>query len=728
VGVGVALALAVTGAACDDPGTAPEQQGVQEMSGRSDGPELLAPSARADEVIAAAMAAPGEGGPVRWIAIAEAARRGDPGAVERLASLRPEAFAASWAELDGYQDTADFDLLYLMNLRLGYAELLPPEVVAAVDQRILDFKYWYTDATPGVVDHRWYWSENHRIIFHTLELLAGQLFEERTFSVPAEDGTPFTGVDHQRRASEMIDAWIREKAAYGFSEWHSDVYYQKDLTPLLTLAEHAEDPLISARATVMVDLVLFDLALHQVDGNVGVTHGRSYAKDKLRAADQDTFGALQVLFGLSGQAPSPEDAGAVLFARAQRYRVPEVLEAVARSTSEMQDCEHMGVAIDPHEPLADDPVRGDGLSYTDPAMVPFWWERSALTPWQTVGLTMDTADRYHLWDTELFSQFEVVQDVTGGDRDVARDLAASFAPMINIGLLGEVDTCTWRSGGVMLSSAIDYRPGELGHQYHAWQATLGEDAVVFTTSPGNEPRPGERWPDGDLYWNGGVQPRSLQVGPAAIHVYRPGYLRPGPGLLEDFDYLPLTHAYLPGEHFDELRQEGGWTFARVGARYVGLWSHRPTSWRDHTGDGTPTGGLTEPFDLVAEGGADNVWVVEVGRGGSDGEGPEGEVGRWADFEQFVDALVAATPEVVQGPPTADGLAGELSVRYESPGAGELEVSGEGEVRVDGEAWSPPSELRFDNPFSRAEVGDTSYRIEADGRLLQIDLLTGERSG
>jgi hypothetical protein len=699
------------------------------MSEQSGGPELLDPSARGDAVIAAAMAAPGQGGPVRWIAVAEAARRGDPEAKERLAAVGSEAFAASWEKLDGWKDTADFDLLYLLNLRLGYEDLLATELVEAIDRRILAFKYWYTDATPGVVDHRWYWSENHRIIFHTLELLAGQLFEDRTFAVPAEDGTPLTGADHERRASEMIDAWIREKAAHGFSEWHSDVYYQKDLTPLLTLAEFVEDPLIAARATAMVDLVLFDLALHQVAGNVGVTHGRSYAKDKLRAADQDTFGAVQVLFGTASSPASPDDAGAVLFARAQRYRMPSVLAEVARTTEVVADCEHMGVEIDPHEPVVDDPVRRDGLSYTDPSMVPFWWERSALTPWQTVALTMDTADRYGLWDTDLFSPFRVVQEVTGGDRDVARELAASFAPMINIGLLTEVDTCTWRSGGVMLSSAIDYRPGELGHQYHAWQATLGEDAVAFTTSPGNEPRPGERWPDSDLYWNGGVQPRSLQAGPAAIHVYRPGYVRPGPGLLEDFDHLPLTHAYLPVEHFDELRQAGGWTFARVGERYVGLWSHRPTTWRDHRGDGTPTGGLTEPFDLVAEGGADNVWVVEVGHGGTEGaRSPDLRAGRWTDFDQFVDALVAATPEVAQGPPGADGLAGELSVRYESPGAGELEVSGEGGLRVGGTPWSPPSGLRFDNPFVRAEVGDTTYRIEAAGEVLSIDLLTGERSG
>jgi hypothetical protein len=29
---------------------------------------------------------------------------------------------------------------------------------------------------------------------------------------------------------------------------------------------------------------------------------------------------------------------------------------------------------------------------------------------------------------------------------------------------------------------------------------------------------------------------------------------------------------------------------------------------------------------------------------------------------------------------------------------------------------------------RAEVGDTTYRIEAAGEVLSIDLLTGERSG
>src|SRR5947207_1916818 len=48
------------------------------------------------------------------IAHAEAARRRH----HRFdaSAVTPESFAASFAKIDGFQDTADFDLLYLMNL------------------------------------------------------------------------------------------------------------------------------------------------------------------------------------------------------------------------------------------------------------------------------------------------------------------------------------------------------------------------------------------------------------------------------------------------------------------------------------------------------------------------------------------------------------------------------------------------------------------------------------
>ncbi|MEZ5238485.1 MAG: hypothetical protein R2716_05890 [Microthrixaceae bacterium] len=613
----------------------------------------------------------------------------------------------------------------LMNLRIGYPSQLQPAVARAIDDRILGFKYWYTDSTPDVLDNRWYWSENHRIIFHTLELLAGEMFPDRVFEVPDGDGEEMTGEDHVQRATGFITDWLDEKARYGFSEWPPTSTTKKDLTPLLTRGVRGgpRDRGPGHRDAGPVPVRPGDApgeGQRRGDPDAlreGQAEGRRPGHLRSAAGPLRSFRpAIRARRPGSGAVRTPS---AELPPRCGRLRSPEQFE----------DVENMGVEIDPGTPSPRTPESEDGLSCTDPDMVPFWWERGALTPWQTVPLTLATADEYDLWDTELFSQFKAVRDVSGGDVDVAVQLASTFAPLINIALLSAVETRTWRDDGVMLSSAVDYRPGRFGHQYHAWQATLGEDEIVFTTSPGNEPRQGDRWEDGDLYWNGGVQPLSHQSGPASVQVYRPVYANPGPGLLEAFSYLPLTHAYVPTETFDEVVQVpeppgsapwGSWLFARSGDRFVALWSWRPTSWRDHSGDGTPTGGLSEPFDLVAEGGADNVWVAEVGR---EGEGK----GRYADFAAFREAMLAATPRVTQEPPGPDGLPGRFSVLYDSPGAGVLGVAPDGTRSIDGETVESDPTVRFDHPFTQAEAGQDELQISAGGQSLAVNLATGERA-
>src|SRR5690606_12624318 len=162
-------------------------------------------------------------------------------------------------------------------------------------------------------------------------------------------------------------------------------YYAKDLAPLVTLAELADDAELAERAATFCDLVLYDLALHSHRGNVGATHGRSYMKNKSRASDQPVFGATKLCFDATDE-PWPLGAGdeadllpldesATLLARTTRYRPPAILRRIATTRDEVVDHEAMGIVIDPAEPLDRDPVRADGLSYTDPAMVPFWWDR-----------------------------------------------------------------------------------------------------------------------------------------------------------------------------------------------------------------------------------------------------------------------------------------------------------------------------------------------------------------
>jgi hypothetical protein len=628
-------------------------------------------------------------------------------------AIGPDDFAATFAKIDAFRDTSDFDMMRLVALWYGHRRDVAPDLRAAIERRFAGFRYWYTDPLPaGVVDHKWFWSENHRLIFHTLEYLAGRALPGETFAVSGEPGRV-----HAERGRRRIEAWLDEKATWGFSEWHSDVYYAKDVEPLLLLTELAERDL-AERAAALLDVVLYDLALHQVEGNVGVTHGRSYMKDKSRAADQDVFGVVKLAFGTSDEPyPSRSDATATALAAADRYRLPVVLDRVARSRRTVVDREHMGAPLDLEQPFsADPPSPVPTEPFTDPDSVPFWWERGALTAWQLVPLTLATIERHDLWETELLRPYRALADASGGDPEVARQLAHTLRCQINLGLLGAVDTVTWRTPDAMLSSAQDYRPGCFGHQYHAWQATLDEDSVVFTTNPGNEPRPGDRWVDADLYWNGGAtMPRSAQQGAAVINLYAPRYPPPTGPPLDAFGYLPYTHAYFPTERFDEVRRTGGWTFGRRGDGYVALWSWRPTEWRTHDPSVTFTNGLTEPFDLVAPGGADNVWIAEVG-----------SAARWGSFDAFV-AEVSASPVSVRDlGADAAGVSRGFDVSYRSPTEGTMTFSWTGPLTVDGVAVPLHGADRFRNRFGTTALGDTTMDIADGPARLTLDLAGGRR--
>ena len=342
---------------------------------------------------------------------AERARR-DPRFHFDAAAVTPASFAASFDKIDNFVDTADFDLLYLMNLYFGNGAQLTPELRAAIESRIVAFKYWYTDPQPaGVVDNRYYWTENHAMLYHVEEYLAGQAFPTTTFGNDGKSGT-----EHRARAAGLIDTWLTEKARFGFTEWHSDVYYQKTADALITFIEFANDPARVERASMVLDELLFDLALHLQQGYSGGTHGRSYMKDKSVAEDQDVFGMAKLLFDDTQLAyTSNGDAGATLFARARKYRMPSVLVRVAKSDATTVDRERMGVPIDPHAPIVPNPPAPYGYTFDDPANIPFWWERGALTAWQVVPTTVAELDKYNLWESDFFSPFKPLADIAGGD-------------------------------------------------------------------------------------------------------------------------------------------------------------------------------------------------------------------------------------------------------------------------------------------------------------------------
>ncbi len=649
------------------------------------------------------------GSPPNLIANAEHSRR--TGTPFNTAGITVADYANSFSRMDNFVDTADFDLTYIVNLWYGYKDLLPADLNAEIESHMRSFKYWYTDPQPtGTVDQRYYWSENHRLLFHADEYLAGQAFPDAVFS---SDGN--TGAWHKERARGFIDEWLTQKARFGFTEWHSDVYYQKTFDALITVVEWVDDPDLVRRASMLLDLLLFDIALKIQKGNFGATHGRSYMKDKSRAVDQDVFNMSKLLFDdTSLPYSSAGDAGAALLARAHRYRVPAVIVRVGQSKHTFTSREHMGIPLDAGAPVDRTQTGLLGHSFTDPAEVPFWWELGAQTAWQTVPLTLDTLDSTGLWESDFFKPFKPIADITGGDRMVAQDLAQQLEPMLGFALLTAVDTYTYRSASVMLSTAQSYRAGKFGEQIHVSQATLDENAIVFTTHPKNEPESGTRWPDRDGYWTGtGSIPRAAQHGALSMSLYAPIFTSPGPPLTA-FRYLDYTHAYFPQERFDEITQSGNWTFGRRGNGYVALYSWRPVQWRTYTDPGVFTNGLTQSFDLVAPGGADNVWLTQVG-----------DAQEFGPFSAFRAAVLADAPVVTPRPKNGD-LAGGFDVSYHSPTEGTVAFGSTGGLAVQGRAVPLDSGRRYDNPWAVAEFDTPKVTIADAAGGVALDFTHGTR--
>ncbi len=628
----------------------------------------------------------------------------------RRAGVVPvDAWDADLAFVDSLEDTRDFTALYQLYVLFDYADdgMLAPGLVDKVEDALLAFKYWYTEPTaPGLTDASYYWSENHQVIYATLEYLMGQAYPDEPFG---NDGR--LGAEHAADARARLLTWFDERSRFGFSEWHSNVYYQKDITPLLALADFAAEDDIRTLAASSLDVLFFDLALHNEKAAFGVTHGRSYKKNVTGLFGDDTWNITKLLFQNTSYDFKGADPGGVLLARSEAYELPEAIRRVGVSRRPFVDKERMGIAINetgPVDPAAPAPY---GLSYSDPKYLDLWWGMNAFATWPVVPLTIQAMNTYDLWTHPQLSLLALLEPYASSPV-TAQAIVAQTAPMTDLYLLNEVNTYTWRGEDAMLSSALDYRKGFRAAQVHSWQATLDAQAVVFTNHPATPLVPSTNWADdaqdGGYFTGEATMPRSAQFENVGIHIYAPQYPIQNAPPLDAFTYQPFTHAFFPQDRFDEVARDGHWIFGRRGAGFVALFSYRSAEFLSYDPALYATDGHTLPFDLVASGGADNVWIVEVGSAAD-----------WGSFAAFRAAVGSAFVAVRSLGPSTSGVSPGYDVTYDSPSAGELSFGWSAPFTVNGNVEPQSSFPRFDDPWAR--VPFTSQRVSIDAAPYGVEL-------
>lgn len=600
------------------------------------------------------------------------------GAVARMATGRPvglEHMARDLNHVNTRRDCADFVMAGFIRLLYLYGDdpALSADVREQVTEAVLNFKYWIDE--PGR-DSMCYWSENHQVLFHSAEYLAGALFPDRVFT-----NSGMTGREHVAKGRRLLEQWMGWRERFGFSEWFSNVYYEEDLYPLFNLVDFSPDPVIATRAAMAVDQLALNLSLNSFYGQVRATHGRTYEDDMLTSSGDDVSQAMYLLWGVREFTPDlAELSKAGVAISTSTYRLPAAIECIgADHPPEVENYQTHGIAIE------DAPLHG--ISHDDLDSGMFFWGMGMYTHPLVGDLTLRMWKEWDLQSNAFFLGAPALIDALvpegGFGRLLSRvDIASQGA------YLDDAHTYTYRTPSYQLASVLDRRPGQIAAQSMAWSALLGPDAFVFTTCPGKiivGGSPGR--------WTGnGSNPRVGQYKNVLVAVYN----APARVTLGEVKRYSYTHAWFPRDAFDEVLTQDNWVFGRKGDGCVALYSHKPLRFIES--------GPYADNEIRARG-RQNIWVCEMG-----------SAREYGGFESFVDSVSRSSIEI-------DGL----SVRYDSPSRGPVEFGWSGPLRVGGGEVPLRREMRYDNPYVRAERGSRKLEVRCKSDSLVLDFENHERT-
>jgi len=223
--------------------------------------------------------------------------------------------ALDW--IDGRPDCADFPLAAV--LRMYQGNMLTQKVRDRIKQTVLNFRYWPDE--PGN-DAMCFGSENHSLLFHGCQMIAGALFPEETFSNSGRTGTEQAAIGKER-----CEAWLDRVEARGFSEFLSSTYMPLTCAAVLNLVDYADEEM-SRRAARVVDGIFEMLAMHAFDGVTVGPQGRVYRG----VLNPETSGTQAMLAYASKDAVLAHNDWLSFVAASEKYALPEGIDALMQAT------------------------------------------------------------------------------------------------------------------------------------------------------------------------------------------------------------------------------------------------------------------------------------------------------------------------------------------------------------------------------------------------------------
>lgn len=520
-------------------------------------------------------------------------------------------------------DCADFRAQLLFKIYKDCGEKLSERCMLLIKDTFLSFKYFMDE--PGD-DSMCFWSENHQILFAVSEYLAGQQWRNEIFS---NDGK--TGKEHMIKAKERIDAWMKQRFDYGFSEYLSNNYLAEDISPMANYIAYCEDKKSAEQMKIIMDILWLDVALNSVNNRFVSVSSRMYGNNKAGNFYGNSIqSAMNILWGtdianhmlenshisdtereLIGASLNKKPNHIVLcfndIVKKGIYVLPEVIKDIALSSESF--CSKMSCGLSPDE------MEQEGLIGQAPYQIMAQWGAETFTNPQVIENTIEYLRSNEMYRNSFLGYFKFL-DITLLKRVNWKKVAKRYNLMPHGIATGRVNIYTYRTAHYSMSTSVCKDVDLCGAQEHIWSADLGENLTLFTTHPAGNGK--GRYGSSPGYWIGnGRRPMSVQEKNVNITIYKiPTHKRIGETAVSH-----ITHAYMPKAFYDEFELKDNIVFARKNGVFAALISNGRLQYKpfnDDSANGIHKGRkfsdelrLKDEFDLCRLDGKYHSYVTEL---------------------------------------------------------------------------------------------------------------------
>ena len=188
------------------------------------------------------------------------------------------------------KDCSDFHFIIMLYIYHTFYERLSLKMREELELAMCGFRYWIDE--PGD-DVMWFFSENHALLFHCCQYLAGSWLPDRTFT-----GSGKTGREVSARGEELLREWFEGFFEEFITEWNSNAYIPVDVLGLGTLYNLTEPGSeFHQKAKRALDMIFYSLRVNAHKGAVMTSFGRSYEKELKGNYNAGTTSLLYLAYG-----------------------------------------------------------------------------------------------------------------------------------------------------------------------------------------------------------------------------------------------------------------------------------------------------------------------------------------------------------------------------------------------------------------------------------------------